>query len=456
MADGLSIASGVVALAAFAFKSSTVLYTTIRDFQSQDKNVRALKNELSDLRGVLKSLADTVDNNSNVSFDALKLPLLRCGKTCEEYGDLIARCTKHSSSSRPSLRDWISQQYLKGSITDFKEMLAGYKSTINIALANANIRMVSSITPDALEAYKDMIRDTTDGLQEHMKRLEERVQGLTTSGVESTFGEDPSWLAMLEEKQSTQAGLEICSQLSAQVEKLESTLRENPQFLQHFAELKMSSPETAQRALLDDGFVDLEDATVGDVVLEMERRDFPYLTPFGLKYYKQYILEDERIRVIVESSLGECSLGHWLRYRALPGHIECFRRGGKQAGLRVLVVQQFCKDSEVEIWHGSHLHDLPTTNGIRSLHETTRLELEKAGCTAELKKFQSGGLIIRDARTYAETMKGYAITFLFAVADALSGWPKILLANSPELIRLAVKMETPKIRLNFAIKDTSA
>jgi hypothetical protein len=52
-------------------------------------------------------------------------------------------------------------------------------------------------------------------------------------------------------------------------------------------------------------------------------------------------------------------------------------------------------------------------------------------------------------------MKGYAITFLFAVADALSGWPKILLANSPELVRLAVKMETPKIRLNFGIKDAS-
>jgi hypothetical protein len=139
MADGLSIASSVIALVAFAFKSSTVLYTTVRDFQSQDKNVRALKNELSDLRGVLESLADTVDNNSNVSFDALKLPLLRCGKTCEEYGDLIARCTKHSGSSRPSLRDWISQQYLKGDITDFREMLAGYKSTINIALANANM-----------------------------------------------------------------------------------------------------------------------------------------------------------------------------------------------------------------------------------------------------------------------------------------------------------------------------
>ncbi|KAG5805475.1 hypothetical protein H9Q74_008458 [Fusarium xylarioides] len=399
MADSLSIASSVAALAVFALKSSTVLYTTIRDFQSQDKSARVLKNELADLRGVLQSLAETVDNNGDSNFDVLKLPLLRCGKTCEEYGELITRCTKHPGLSRPSLPDWISQQYLKGDINDFREMVAGYKSTINVALVNANMRTATSITPNVLEEYKDMIRDTTNDLQEHMTRLEERVQGLTASEAKRSVGKDSAWLAILEEKQSTQEGLKICSRLSAQVERLGIASAENPQSLPHSTGLTMFSFEIAQTALLDDGFIDLEDATVGDTVWEMEKRQFPYLTPFGLKYCKQHILEDERIRAIVESSLGECTLGHWLRYRALPGHIECFRGGGKQAGLRVLVVQQFCRGSQVEIWHGSHLHDLPVTDGIRSLYETTRHELQKAGCTAELKKFQSGGLNFLDPQT---------------------------------------------------------
>ncbi|KAM0267120.1 hypothetical protein ACHAQH_010121, partial [Verticillium albo-atrum] len=139
MADGLSIASGVVALVTFAFQSSTALYTTVRSFQSQDKTARALKTELTDLTNVLESLLETVSANPDINFDSLKLPLYRCGKTCEEYGDLIARCTKHSGTPRPSFRDWIGQQYLKGDISDFKEMLAGYKSTINIALANVNL-----------------------------------------------------------------------------------------------------------------------------------------------------------------------------------------------------------------------------------------------------------------------------------------------------------------------------
>ncbi|KAI1840259.1 hypothetical protein JX266_013540 [Neoarthrinium moseri] len=234
MVDGLSIASSIVALVAFAFESSTVLYKTIRDFQSQDKSARALKDELADLRGVLQSLTDTLDKNPSLNFDALKIPLLRCGKTCEEYGGLIARCTKHSNSSRPSIRDWINQQYLKGDITDFKEMLAGYKSTINIAIANANLLAVASITPNALEEYKDLIRDTKNDLQEHMTRLEERAKDLAAAagGSESDISDNLQWLAMSEEKQSTQEGLKICSQLSAQILKFESTSREHPEFSQ--------------------------------------------------------------------------------------------------------------------------------------------------------------------------------------------------------------------------------
>jgi len=139
MADPLSVSSSVIALVTFSFQASVALYTTIRSFQSQDKRARALKNELSDLTAVLQSLLETVYNNAEINFEALKLPLYRCGKTCEEYGELVARCTKHSTAERPSVRDWVTQTYLRGDIDDLREMLAGYKSTINIALANANM-----------------------------------------------------------------------------------------------------------------------------------------------------------------------------------------------------------------------------------------------------------------------------------------------------------------------------
>ncbi|KAH6891524.1 hypothetical protein B0T10DRAFT_313737 [Thelonectria olida] len=232
MADGLSVASGVVALVTFAFQASATLHKTIRDFQSQDKNARALKNELTGLTSVLQSLLETVSNNPGINFEDLRLPLYRCGKTCVEYGELIDRCTKHSTTSRPSVRDWISQRYLKGDIDDFREMLAIYKSTINIALANANLRIVASITPSALEEYKEMIRDTTSDLKEHLQLLDERSRTLAVSDAENPIRDGTEWKAMLEEKECTQQGLRICSQLSAQIEELESTPKEHPQFSQ--------------------------------------------------------------------------------------------------------------------------------------------------------------------------------------------------------------------------------
>lgn len=139
MAEPIGVASGIIALVTFALKSSVVLHETIRGFQSLEKNARALKGEVNDLAVVLESLLETVRTNPDIDFEALKIPLHRCGKSCEEYGKLIARYSKHSTESRPSLRDWVKQKYLQGDITDFKDMLAVYKSTINIALANANL-----------------------------------------------------------------------------------------------------------------------------------------------------------------------------------------------------------------------------------------------------------------------------------------------------------------------------
>lgn len=77
-----------------------------------------------------------------------------------------------------------------------------------------------------------MIQDTTSDLQEHMKRVEERVIALAASPTERSTGDEPEWIAMLEEKQSTQQGLQICSQLSTHIEELGSTSREHPRFSQ--------------------------------------------------------------------------------------------------------------------------------------------------------------------------------------------------------------------------------
>jgi hypothetical protein len=138
MAEPIGIASGLVALASFAFQSSLSLYRAVDSFQSNKRIIRELREELESLEGVLKSLQEATTENA-VDLPALKLPLLRCGQACREFEALIAKCTTHSGGSKTSIRDWAKLTYMGDDIVGFKNMLAGYKATINIALGDANM-----------------------------------------------------------------------------------------------------------------------------------------------------------------------------------------------------------------------------------------------------------------------------------------------------------------------------
>lgn len=139
MADPISLASGLVALVTFALQSSTLLYQTVESYRSHSKKVRDLKEELEALASVLQTLSETVEKTKDTKFTALELPLLRCGNACKEFKDVITKCSARSGGSRTSFRDWAKLRYMGDGIDEFREMLAGYKSTINIALADANL-----------------------------------------------------------------------------------------------------------------------------------------------------------------------------------------------------------------------------------------------------------------------------------------------------------------------------
>jgi hypothetical protein len=145
MAEPIGIASGLVALASFAFQSSLSLYRAVDSFQSNKRIIRELREELEALEGVLKSLQEATAENA-VDLPALNLPLLRCGQACREFEALIAKCTTHSGGSKTSMRDWAKLTYMGDDIVGFKNMWAGYKATINIALGDANMYVGEVLT----------------------------------------------------------------------------------------------------------------------------------------------------------------------------------------------------------------------------------------------------------------------------------------------------------------------
>ncbi len=52
------------------------------------------------------------------------------------------------------------------------------------------------------------------------------------------------------------------------------------------------SLEAAMKSLCEEGFIDLDDLEVGELVSNMEQRGFLYLSFYGLDYCKQYVLDD--------------------------------------------------------------------------------------------------------------------------------------------------------------------
>jgi Fungal N-terminal domain of STAND proteins len=134
----IGIASGLLALATFAFTSSVSLYRAVESFQSNQRTIRELKEELEALNGALRSLQEAAANN-NTDLKGLNLPLFHCGKACKDFEAVIIKCTAHSGVSRTSFRDWAKLKYMGDDISGFKNMLAGYKSTTSIALGDANL-----------------------------------------------------------------------------------------------------------------------------------------------------------------------------------------------------------------------------------------------------------------------------------------------------------------------------
>ncbi|KAH7309341.1 hypothetical protein BKA65DRAFT_519640 [Rhexocercosporidium sp. MPI-PUGE-AT-0058] len=220
MAEPIGLASGLLTLAGFAFQASITLYQTVQSFKFHPKQLRDLKDELEALSGVLSSLTETVSATTDVDLSALDLPLLRCGNACKEFGEEIMSCSSRSGANRTSFRDWAKLRYMGDNIDGFRQLLAGYKSTIVIALTDANLRK-STASAESLEAYQELLKSTTDDLEAHLQNIDEKLETIFSR----TVAESPADVAELrlikEERMSAQKCLEICAQLSEHIDQIQ-------------------------------------------------------------------------------------------------------------------------------------------------------------------------------------------------------------------------------------------
>ncbi|KIW14615.1 hypothetical protein PV08_07399 [Exophiala spinifera] len=226
MAEPIGLASGLLALASFAFQSSIALYQTLHSFQSHPKRVRDLLEELETLSEVLSPLNETIRATADESFSALDLPLLRCGNSCKEFEQEIIKCTSRSAGGRTSFRDWAKLKYMGEDIDGFRRLLAGYKLTITIALTDANLRK-TAVTAEALEGYQDLIKTTTADLEAHLASIDEKLEAAFEHAVPESDADAAEKQLIKEEQLSTRRCLQICARLSEHIGQIQLTPRDN-------------------------------------------------------------------------------------------------------------------------------------------------------------------------------------------------------------------------------------
>jgi hypothetical protein len=138
MSDPLSITAGIIAIVTATIQSTTALYNTIESFKTYPKRVGELKAQLSALSDVLRSLHELTEQDETVCA-LLETPLRQCRIACQDFKIILEECRRNSRSGKPSFSEWMRLRYRNGDIVSFIESLAIYKSTIGIAIADANL-----------------------------------------------------------------------------------------------------------------------------------------------------------------------------------------------------------------------------------------------------------------------------------------------------------------------------
>ncbi|PKY00323.1 hypothetical protein P168DRAFT_76702 [Aspergillus campestris IBT 28561] len=249
MAEPIGLASGLLTLSAFAFQSSVALYEMVTSFQSHPKRVRDLIDELEALSGILEPLTETVAATTDIDLSALELPLLRCGKACEEFQQEILKCLSRSSGSRTSFRDWAKLKYMGDDIDAFRRLLAGYKSTINIALTDANL---SSITSENLGLYEDLVESAKADLEAHLENIDGKLERILGQALPASDSDALELRKIKEERLSTEKCLQICAQLSEHISQIQRSF-------QHRGGSPSSSPDTVPERVTSDSLQECKD-----------------------------------------------------------------------------------------------------------------------------------------------------------------------------------------------------
>ncbi|CEJ60637.1 hypothetical protein PMG11_09205 [Penicillium brasilianum] len=214
------IDSGILSLATFALECSVSLYETLNSFCSRQKHVRDLLSELEALKSVLATIGEIVKLKSDVDLSFLGLPLLRCGNVSTEFRQEVLQYASRSNSHQPSFRDRARLTYMGDNIDYFRDLLAGYKATITIALVDANMRL-SAAAVENIGNYESLIQNAKEGLETRLESIDRKLEELAEKNMTQPGTDAAEPRSLREERLSTEKSLQLCAQLSSHINQIQ-------------------------------------------------------------------------------------------------------------------------------------------------------------------------------------------------------------------------------------------
>ncbi|ROW08963.1 hypothetical protein VMCG_02966 [Cytospora schulzeri] len=147
MAEAISLAASVIAIAEMTWYSCKTLNDTIKRFRNAPEKLRNLLGDLGTLIQLLQSLRGHLEPSMSAghpsAHEALKPAMQGCQQLCDEFTKRLAELTSHSNEEYIGRRDRLRFHFNDTEIMLLKERLVQYKLTFDIALNVASLRTTS-------------------------------------------------------------------------------------------------------------------------------------------------------------------------------------------------------------------------------------------------------------------------------------------------------------------------
>ncbi|PVH90668.1 hypothetical protein DM02DRAFT_547351 [Periconia macrospinosa] len=181
----------------------------------------------------------------------------------------------------------------------------------------------------------------------------------------------------------------------------------------------------------------------------MDKDGVPFASARGLQFCKNSVLNNPRIRPILESFFDWFALGLYRSIGTFTGEYS-FRKSDPEAKVDTLLVQLWSKGSRAFFWGGSHRHQLPCVKGENNLWRIPRVSLKHLNLDPTEVTFEQGGFSILDPRIAVEVTKGTATTFAFGTKEVISTWNPMRLPKSQDIEETIAGMEGTNFGMNVA------